>query len=396
MRILTVNAGSSSLKAAVHEVNEESDNGALPTPPEWHHDATDAKPGGESLESSFEMHVHTMLRDLQIDAVGHRIVHGGLELVHAERITPKVRAAIVAMSDIAPMHNAPALAGIDAVTRMLGHAVPQVAVFDTAFHSTMPPAAYTYAGPFEWLAQGIRRYGFHGISHHYASQRARVMLARDASNFRVVTCHLGSGCSLAAVQNGRSVDTTMGFSPLDGVPMAKRSGSIDPGIMIYLLRRGGHTAATLDDLLNHESGLAGLSGTDGDMRNVLSAIDEGSERARLAFDVYVHRVCAAIAAMAASMNGLDALVFTGGVGEHSPRARAGICQGLGFLGATLDATLNGLSQDDAILSARKSRVVVLKVSAQENWSIAQECFKVLGRAEQGRAADVGALTATGS
>jgi acetate kinase len=312
--------------------------------------------------------------------VGHRIVHGGAELVHTVRLTRSVHDAIGRVAEIAPVHNILALAVVDAATRAFGENVPQVAVFDTAFHATLAPAAFTYAGPFEWLAQGIRRYGFHGISHRYASHRAAQMRDRTAQPFRVVTCHLGSGCSLAAVRGGKSVDTTMGFTPLDGVPMATRSGAIDPGILIHLLRHGGHTPDSLDRLLNHNAGLAGISGTSGDLRAVLSAVDAGNERAQLALDVYVHHIRQAVAQMAASMDGLDALVFTGGVGEHAPRIRAAVCDGLGFLGVALDATRNVACAGDALIADERSRVAVLVIPARENWVLAQECVRVAAQA----------------
>jgi acetate kinase len=377
MRVLTLNAGSSSLKAAVYELEEPGEDGDPPPPARWAAELETADGAVAKLLSSLRTGADPVISEKRaIDAVGHRIVHGGAKLVHSTRLTAPVHDAIARVAEYAPMHNVAALAVVDAATRAFGDDVPQVAVFDTAFHTTLAPAAFTYAGPFEWLAQGIRRYGFHGISHRYASHRAAQMLGRTKQPLRVVTCHLGSGCSLAAVQDGRSVDTTMGFTPLDGVPMARRSGAVDPGILIHLLRQGEHTPDSLDRLLNHDSGLAGLSDTSGDMRAVLSDIDAGSERARLAFEVYVHHLCQAVAAMAASMNGLDALVFTAGVGEHAPRVRAAVCERLAFLGVVLDPTGNASRADDAVISAERSRVSVLVIRAQENWVIAQECLRV--------------------
>ena len=261
MRILALTAGSSSFKAAVYELDEAGDDGASPPPGCWESEEVSADGNVEALVSSLQTGVHPLIsRERPIDMVGHRIVHGGAELVHSERLTTRVHDAIARVAEMAPMHNTPALAVIGAVTRLLGETVPQVAVFDTAFHATLAPAALTYAGPFEWLAQGIRRYGFHGISHRYASHHAAKMLGRIEQPLRVVSCHLGSGCSLAAVRGGQSVDTTMGFTPLDGVPMARRSGAVDPGILLHLARRGEHTPDSLDRLLNHDAGLAGLSG----------------------------------------------------------------------------------------------------------------------------------------
>ncbi|MDQ6887647.1 MAG: acetate/propionate family kinase [Gemmatimonadota bacterium] len=377
MRALTLNAGSSSLKAAVYELEQPGNDGDPPPAPRWAAELEMVDGAVVELLSSLCAGSDPVIsRERPIDAVGHRIVHGGADLVQAARLTTRVHEAIARVAECAPMHNIPALAVVDAATRAFGETVPQVAVFDTAFHTTLAPAAYSYAGPFEWVRQGIRKYGFHGISHRYASHRAARMLNQTESPRRVVTCHLGSGCSLAAVQDGRSVDTTMGFTPLDGVPMATRSGAVDPGILIHLLRRGEHTADSLERLLNHDAGLAGLSGTSGDMRAVLSALDGGSERAQLAFDVYVRHLRQAVSSMATSMNGLDALVFTGGVGEHAPRVRAAVCEGLAFLGVTLDQPRNEACVGDAILSDEHARVAVLVIRAQENWIIAQECLRV--------------------
>ncbi|MDB4882716.1 MAG: acetate kinase [Gemmatimonadetes bacterium] len=378
MRVLTLNAGSSSLKAALYEVHDVGAEGEAPPAPLWAGDLTLGSDTIAEAMSTLRGGRDPIVSDARpIDVVGHRIVHGGAELVQATRFTPEVHDAIARVNELAPMHNAPALALVDAVTRELGADVPQVAVFDTAFHATLAPSAYAYAGPFAWLGQGIRRYGFHGINHRYASARAAQMLGGLIRAPRIVTCHLGSGCSLAAVQDGRSVDTTMGFTPMDGVPMATRSGAIDPGILIHLLTRASTSADSLDRMLNHESGLAGLSGTSGDMREVLAALDTGDGRAQLAFDVYVHRIRQAVAAMAASMNGMSALVFTAGVGEHAPRVRTAVCEGLTFLGIAMSATSNASCAGDAIISEPGSPVTVLVVRAQENWAIAQECVRVL-------------------
>ncbi|MCY7377797.1 MAG: acetate/propionate family kinase [Gemmatimonadaceae bacterium] len=375
--MLALNTGSSSVKAALYDVTELTEQGSTPPKPLWLGEQQADEPV-EDLVRSLTRGDMPALRGLDaIDIVGHRIVHGGATLVESVRVTADVRSTIERASEHAPDHNARALHALDEVSRLLGARVPQVAVFDTAFHVTLPPAAYTYAGPFEWLARGIRRFGFHGISHRYAAYRAAHLLQRDVGALRVVTCHLGGGCSLAAVLDGRSVETTMGFTPLDGVVMSRRSGAIDPGILIHLLRHEGHTADSLDRLLNHDSGLAGLSGTSGDMRDVLSAMDSGDERARLALDVYVHHIRQAIAAMAASMNGLDALVFTGGVGEHAPRVRALVCEGLAFLGIALDSAINARIMSDAVCSANDAKVAVLVVHAEENWAVAQECLKVV-------------------
>ncbi|MEO6877071.1 MAG: acetate/propionate family kinase [Gemmatimonadaceae bacterium] len=366
LKILALNAGSSSLKASLFELSAPGREGDPPMGQLWEAESED---GNESLEQLLGGVV-------QADVIGHRVVHGGASLVDSVLVTAAVRAEIARVAEYAPAHNAAALRLMDAATRVFGEHVPQVAVFDTAFHQTMPPAAFTYAGPYAWLAQGIRRYGFHGISHQYASHRAARLLDRAQGDLRVVSCHLGSGCSLAAVRGGQSVDTTMGFTPLDGIPMARRSGAVDPGILIHLLRHGGETVDSLDRMLNHDSGLAGLSGTSGDMRHVLAAASAGDDRSQLAFDVFVHRTCQGIASMAASMGGVDTIVFTGGVGEHAPRVRAEICASLGFLGVSLDPGRNATCHSDGDISDQLSPTRVLVVRAQENWMVARECVRI--------------------
>ncbi|MGI8509918.1 MAG: acetate/propionate family kinase [Gemmatimonadaceae bacterium] len=413
MIVLVINAGSSSLRASLHDVQPGSTewDGSAPPAPIW--DAhvewspppsastirINARVGHSRTTSETSVNPTLMspvdgLSDLltsmwhgdgavvsgpgAIEAIGHRIVYAGAEHRASEYITPAVRAAIAHAAEYAPAHDAIELTAVDAALNVFGSAVPQLAVFDTAFHATIAPAAYTYAIPYRWLEQGIRRYGFHGVSHQYAARRAAHMLDREPRSLRVVTCHLGSGCSLAAVSGGRSVDTTMGFTPLDGVVMATRSGAVDPGILIHLLRHEGYTADTLDRMLNSESGLLGLSGSSGDMRTVAAARDAGDKRAILAVQVYVHRVRQAIAAMTASMGGIDALVFTAGVGEHAFAVRAEICAGLEFLGVKLDANTNSNGGGDVIVSTPTAATPVLVVHAEENWAIAVETARVIG------------------
>jgi acetate kinase len=253
--------------------------------------------------------------------------------------------------------------------------VPQVAVFDTGFHRTLPLEAAVYPGPWEWFEQGIRRYGFHGINHEYCAQRAAQLLGRGG--LRLVSCHLGNGCSLAAIENGESRDTTMGFTPLDGLMMGTRSGSVDPSILTYLMRQDSLSGQQIDDMLNKKSGLLGISGLSSDMREILAAIKAGNKRAKLAFDIYVHRLQAGIAAMAASLGGIDALIFTAGVGEHSPETRAATCEKLGFIGVKLDPAKNAQSPVDAEISAADSAVRVLIIRAQEDWEIAKDCWQLM-------------------
>lgn len=296
------------------------------------------------------------LDGLEADVVGHRVVHGGTRFREAVRVDGEVLRELHGLVDLAPLHQPKSLAGIEAVSRALPD-VPAVACFDTAFHSTLPEAAYTYALPAELRERfGVRRYGFHGLSHAYASRRAAEMTGAS----RIVTCHLGAGASLCAVLDGRSVDTTMGFTPLEGLVMATRSGSVDPGLVLWLLERGRLTEPEMAAALEHESGLLGLAGT-ADMREVLARDDE---RARLALGVYVHRLRAGIAAMAAALGGLDALVFTGGVGENSPEVRARACDGLGFLGVSLDHGLNDSNEEDGLVGSR-----VLVIRAREDLEI---------------------------
>jgi acetate kinase len=326
VRVLVVNAGSSSLKLRVLDDSDQVTGTAdLPAP----RGAADAAAIGPALAS---------LGDA--DAVGHRIVHGGTWFTGPVRIDDGVLARLRALTTLAPLHQPKSLAAVEAVQRARP-GLPGVACFDTAFHATIPAAAATYALPREWRQRwALRRYGFHGLSHSYCSARAAELAgAAGDATLRVVTCHLGAGASLAAVRGGVSVDTTMGFTPLEGLVMATRSGSVDPGLVLWLAEQAGTPPAELAATLEHRSGLLGLAGT-ADMREVVAGAVAGGQDARLALDVYIHRLRAGIAAMAAAMGGLDLLVFTGGVGENSPVVRSEAAAGLGFLGVRLDAGRN--------------------------------------------------------
>jgi acetate kinase len=377
MRILVLNGGSSSLKATLRE-----GSGA----PLWEaHVEWGRRPG----EASMKIAGRSSMLPIQspgdvlgpvletvprpVDVVGHRVVHGGVAYRDSTRITPDVKEQIRQHCEFAPEHNLLELEGIEAAAQAFS-GVPQIAVFDTAFHATMPEEARVYPGPYDWLEQGIRRYGFHGISHQYCSRRAMQMVACR----RLVSCHLGSGASLAAIRDGASVDTTMGFTPLEGLMMGTRSGSIDPGILIYLVRHKGYDAAELDRILNKESGLKGISGLSGDMREILTAIDRGDTRARLAFDMYVHRLCREVGGMVASLGGLDALLFTAGVGENCPPLREAVCERLAFLGVKMDGAKNAATPQDAVISLSDSAVRVLVVHTDEDGEIARECVRVIG------------------
>lgn len=385
MNILVLNAGSSSQKSRLYSVPDEG--AVLPnTPPPalWKSD-TDYAIGDraaglvKSLRSLWKGKDAPLSAPEAVAAVGHRVVHGGQEYREPVRITPEVIKAIERLAPLAPAHNPAALDGIRAAQELLGPTVPQFAVFDTAFHHTLPPPAFHYPGPYAWIGEGIRRYGFHGISHEYVAGRAAHLLGRDLAVLRLITCHLGNGCSLAAIQNGRSVDTTMGFTPLDGLMMGSRSGAIDPGILLYLLRENKQTPEQLDTLLNRESGLKGISGVSSDMREIKEAIAGGNDRARIARDMFVHSLRCHIGAMRTSLDGLDALIFTAGIGEHDTSLRAAACEGLDFLGVRVDGDRNAraIGENDEDIADAGSPTRVLVILTEEDWAIARQCYKFL-------------------
>ena len=311
----------------------------------------------------------------EIDAVGHRVVHGGPHFAESVLITPEVRSAIASVLPLAPLHIPAALEGMEIVENILG-AVPQVAVFDTGFYRRLPPPAAIYPGPYEWFEGGIHRYGFHGINHEYCAKRAAQLLGSNPASLKLVTCHLGNGCSLSAIRGGHCVDTTMGFTPLDGLMMGTRSGAVDPGILTFLMRHHQLDGEQIDQILNHKSGLLGISGVSSDMREILAATQQGHERAKLAFDIFVHRLQTAIGGMVTVLGGIDALVFTAGVGENSPDVRAAACAPMGFLGLKLDNELNRRPSLDADISTADSGVRVLVIRAEEDWAIAAECWQL--------------------
>jgi acetate kinase len=313
----------------------------------------------------------------ELVGVGHRIVHGG-DFTSSIVVSPEVHERIRDLADLAPLHNPPSLETLDAAQAIVP-GVPHVAVFDTAFHATMPQEAWNYPVPHQWTHEwGIRRYGFHGLSHAYCSRRAAAMLARPIEELRLVVCHLGHGCSAAAIQHGKSIDTTMGYTPLEGLMMGTRSGSIDPGALLCLEQRHGVTAAKLDHALNHESGLLGVSGVSADMRQVLSAADAGDNQAKLAIAIYAHRVRQAIGALAVTMGGVDAVIFTAGVGEHAWQIRQAICKRLECLGLQIDPHKNENCRADADISAAESRVNTLVIATQEHLTMLGEVCRVLG------------------
>jgi len=360
-RILTVNAGSSSLKLRLLGPGDE----VLAT--------RDSAPGDDPEALRAELRT-ILAAGPEPDAAAHRVVHGGAELDRATLVDAGVEEELERLADLAPLHNPQAIRGMRALVAVAPD-LPNVACFDTAFHAGLPAAARTYAVPAGWAAGGVplRRYGFHGLSHAYAAE----LLGASPADLRLVTAHLGAGASLAAVAGGRSVDTTMGFTPLEGLVMATRAGSVDPGLLLWVQRRLGVGPEEMERALDRESGLLALAGT-GDMRAIVAAAGQGEERATLALDAYVHRLAAAIAAMAAAMGGLDALVFTGGVGENAPAVRERACASTAFLGVGLDRARNARGAPDTVLSPSDAAVAVVLVAAREDLELARQARALLG------------------
>jgi acetate kinase len=412
MKILVLNSGSSSQKSCLYEISDP-----VPDDPpaclwegkiEWEGSVAEVSlknangvvrntrtkivPRAQAIErllgALWEGDTRAVSAPSEIDVVGHRVVHGGPRYEYPVVITPEVKSVIAKVSAFAPLHNRAELEGMEIIEKLFG-SIAQIAVFDTGFHRKMPLAAAVYPGPYEWFAEGIHRYGFHGINHQYCAGRAARLLGRELNSLKLVSCHLGNGCSLAAIRDGRSVDTTMGFTPLEGLMMGTRSGSVDPGILTYLARQKGISPQRLDEILNKESGLLGISGISGDMRQILSAVKNGHERAKLAFDIYIHRLQSGIGAMVAVLGGVDAVIFTAGVGENSSDVRAATCENFGYLGLKHDPDKNVLSSSDQDIAAADSSVHVLVIHAQEDWAIARECWN-LGNAQARSIAALGA------
>lgn len=392
-KILVCNSGSSSLKFSLFEPEEEVllaeggvDWSRKPTRLVFH------RTGEEELREELKLEKHAdaivrILDDLQagpsaaldgledLRAVGHRVVHGGERYTSAAWITLEVKQAIADLAELAPLHNPAALDGITAVEQVLPD-VPQVAAFDTAFHSTLSEAARTYPVPQKWTREwGMRRYGFHGLSHSYCAGRAAEMIGRR--DLRIVIAHLGNGASVSAVRDGVCVDTSMGFTPLEGLMMGTRSGTVDPGMLVHLLRHKKLNVNALDKALNCESGLLGVSGTSSDLRQVLSQLPHNPD-ARLAVDVYVHRIVQTIGAMAATLGGIDALVFTAGVGERAVEIRKSVCEKLGYLGLELDRTANETCKPDADIATRASTARILVIATREDLTIMRETRRLVG------------------
>jgi acetate kinase len=401
MNILVLNAGSSSFKASLYRLTEENSQ-IDPVVPfwmgkiEWKSSelAVISAKISDDIEAEEErvgVDRSDVIRNLlnllwtgktqvingiwEIDLVGHRVVHGGEKYRQPTLIDAEVKAEIDRLSKFAPLHNPANLMGIN-IIESISPNLPQIAVFDTAFYGDLPEVAYVYPIPYQWLERGIRKYGFHGISHQYCTQRAAKLLGRDLKELRLISCHLGNGCSLAAVKFGRCIETTMGFTPLDGLMMGTRCGSIDPGIILHLLREQEYTVAELDHILNFESGLLGVSGVSNDLREIDKAIAAGNIRAKLALDIYIDRLAAKIGSLLPNLGGMDALIFTGGVGENHPGIRAAVADKLAFLGVEIDPALNSLPMtQDLDLATSQSPVRILTIHTQEEWQIAMICSR---------------------
>jgi acetate kinase len=391
-KILVCNAGSSSLKFSLFDAEKELllADGEI----DWIRKPAQLvfrRTGQAESHQSLKLDKHgdaaaRILDDLQagsspaldsledLRAVGHRVVHGGERYTCAVLITPEVKRTIEELTELAPLHNPASLAGITAVEQALP-GVPQVAAFDTAFHSTLSEAARTYAVPRKWTRDWrIRRYGFHGLSHSYCAGRAAEMMGRR--NLRLVIAHLGHGASISAVRNGVCVDTSMGFTPLEGLVMGTRSGTVDPGVLVYALQRKGLDGDALDKALNHESGLLGLSGISSDMRQILSELPHNPD-ARLAVEVYVHRIRQTVGAMTATLGGMDALVFTAGVGERSQEIRKRVCENLDYLGLELDRTANEICKPDDDIATPASKARILIIATREDLTIIRETRRLV-------------------
>ena len=399
MKVLVINAGSSSVKyhlynmpqaevlahGVVERIGEKSSKLSHFFNGKTHNVQTKIEDVGKAMELILETLVGRdvgVIQDFsEISAVGHRVVHGGEEFTYSVNIDEKVIASIEKYADLAPLHNPPNLAGIQAVQRKLADA-KQVACFDTAFHATIPKTAYMYALPYELYEQyGIRRYGFHGISHRYVARRAASIMGRGKYNINAVTCHLGNGCSITAVKQGRSIDTSMGFTPLEGVPMGTRSGDLDPAILFYLGDKG-YDVKALKELCNKKSGLLGISGVSNDVRNLVELAGQGDSRAQLAIDIFCYRIKKYIGVYCAVLDTVDAVVFTGGIGENAVFLRQQICTGLNQVGVQLDEGKNKtVVAKEAEISATDSRVKVFVIPANEQVAIANDTYE-LTRCEQ--------------
>lgn len=399
MKVLVINAGSSSVKyylydmpqaevlarGSVERIGEENSELVHFFADKTYTEQTQVK----NVEDAMELMLETLVRDdvgvikclSEIGGVGHRVVHGGEEFTGSVVVDEAVITSIEKFADLAPLHNPPNLAGIRAVQRRVPD-VPQVACFDTAFHSTIPEVAYMYALPYELYEKyHIRRYGFHGVSHRYVARRAAAIMGKHKYDINVITCHLGNGCSIAAVKKGRSVDTSMGFTPLEGVPMGTRSGDIDPAILFYLGEKG-YDVNELNTMCNKKSGLLGISGASNDVRNLIELAEEGHQRAKLAIDMFCYRIKKYIGAYAAVLGAVDAVVFTGGIGENAVNLRSQICSDMTQIGIELDQAVNKEAKaTETQISADDSRIAVFVVPTNEQAAIASDTYELTGQSE---------------
>lgn len=398
MKILVLNCGSSSVKYKLFDMNERKVIGSGGVEKigmkgsflkHTREDGEKVILEGEILEHQVAIEYilgvltskkHGCLKDMDdINAVGHRVVHGGEKFNSSVVITDEVIKNIESCIEIAPLHNPPNLAGIYAINELLP-SVPQVAVFDTAFHQTMPEHAYMYGIPYSlYKKYGIRRYGFHGTSHRYVSQRACEFLGLDYEKTKTITAHIGNGASITAIENGKSIDTTMGFTPVEGLMMGTRSGDVDLGVVTYLMEKEMIGTAAATTLFNKHSGVLGVSGLSSDMRDIENAIKEGNERAKLALDMYEYRIKKYIGAYAATLNGFDVLVFTGGVGENQTGTREKVCKGLSYLGIEIDPEVNLTRGEEVLISTKNSKVKVVVIPTDEEYMIAADTMGLVGK-----------------
>ena len=396
MKILVINCGSSSLKYQILDMTNETllckglvekigidgsvithekigmDKFRLETPMANHEDAI------AQVLKAIQDPEHGVVKDMsEIGAVGHRVVHGGEKYADSVLITEKVMKDVEECCEIAPLHNPPNIAGVNACKALMPN-TPMVAVFDTAFHQTMPPESYLYALPYEYYTKyHIRRYGFHGTSHKYVARRAAEMLNVDLNDLKLITCHLGNGASVSAIKHGKCIDTSMGFTPLEGIVMGTRSGDIDPALVTYIREKENLPQGKANEILNKKSGVLGISGVSSDFRDIEKAVEEGNERAALALKVFAHKVRFYIGAYIAEMNGCDAIVFTAGVGENDITMRELICHDLGNLGIKIDPLKNKIRGKETIISPDDSKVSVLLIPTNEELMIARDTYQIV-------------------
>ena len=399
MKVLVINAGSSSLKYQLIDMETEAvlakglcerigiDGHLKHTPlvggkPVFNEDIalpTHSEAIAAVIDKLTSAEYGVVKSMSEIDAVGHRVVHGGEKFACSVRITDEVMKALEDCTPFAPLHNPANITGINACTAVMGKDVPQVAVFDTAFHQSMPAKAFTYAVPYEYYKNdGIRRYGFHGTSHRYVSARCAELMGKPIEELKLISCHMGNGSSICAIDGGKSVDTSMGFTPLVGLPMGTRCGDLDPGVMQFIMNKYGMNIDEMLNVLNKKSGVLGVSGVSSDFRDLETAADEGNERARLALDMFDYWVAKVVGSYAAAMNGVDAIIFTAGVGENDALERMQIASGLEYMGVKMDEDANNVRGEERVISATDSKVKVLLIPTNEELMIAMDTASLVG------------------